>query len=153
MAIMRWDPFGEMLRMQSEVDRIFSRLGAPAHPEMVGSVAWMPKIDVKSKGDDVTIHAELPGIDPADVDIDLSDNVLTIKGERKMEEEKEDEGWLIHESSFGSFERSVMLPEGVKPEDIKADYRDGVLEIHIPKALAEAKPKHTRIAITAGKKQ
>ena len=151
MAIMRWDPFGEMLRMQRDMDRIFTRMGTPAGAETVGPVAWMPKIDVKSKGDDIVVRAEVPGIDPADVDIEVTDNVLTIRGERKFEEEKEDEGWLIRESSYGSFERSMVLPEGVTADDIKADYTDGILEIHVPKALEAAKPKTTRIAIGPAK--
>lgn len=151
MAIMRWDPFGEMLRMQRDMDRIFTRMGSPAGAETVGSVAWMPKIDVKSKGDDIVVRAELPGIDPTDVDIEVTDNVLTISGERRFEEEKEDEGWLIRESSYGSFERSMVLPDGVTADDIKADYTDGILEIHVPKALEAAKPKTTKVAIGAAK--
>jgi len=149
MAIMRWDPFGEMLRMQRDMDRIFSRLGSAESrgTEAAPAVAWMPKIDVKGKGDDIVVRAELPGIDPADVDIEVTDGVLTIRGERKAEEEREGEGWLIRESSYGSFERSMVLPEGVKAEDISADYTDGILELHVPKALEAAKPKTHKIAI------
>ncbi len=149
MAIMRWDPFGEMLRMQREVDRIFSRLGAGNGRGEVSTVAWMPKIDVKAQGDDILVRAELPGIDPDEVDIEVADGVLTIKGERKTEEEREDEGWLIRESSYGAFERSMVLPEGVNAEDIKADYVDGILEIRVPKALEAARPKVTKVAIGA----
>lgn len=153
MAIMRWDPFGEMLRMQRDMDRIFTRMGTgDGRGETAAAVAWMPKIDVKSKGDDIVVRAELPGIDPAEVDIEVTDGVLTIKGERKAEEEREGEGWLIRESSFGSFERSMVLPEGVTAEDIKAEYMDGILEIHVPKALEAAKPKTTKIAIGEGAK-
>jgi HSP20 family protein len=149
MAITRWDPFGEMMRMQRDMDRIVSRIGSSESPGGQGatSVSWMPKIDVKAKGDDIVVRAELPGIDPADVDIEVTDGVLTIKGERKAEEEREDEGWLIRESSFGSFERSMVLPEGVKAEDIRAEYADGILELHVPKALEAAKPKTHKIAI------
>lgn len=148
MAMMRWDPFGEMVRMQRDMDRIFSRFGEPGvrGPEASG-VAWMPKIDVKAQGDDVIVHAELPGIDPADVDIEITDGVLSIKGERRAEETAEGEGWLIRESSRGRFERSIALPEGVAPEEVHADYRDGILEIHVPKALEAVKPKTTKIAI------
>ncbi len=152
MAIMRWDPFGEMLRMQRDMDRIFSRMGtAEGRGESASAVAWMPKIDVKTKGDDIVVRAELPGIDPDGVDIEVTDGVLTIKGERKAEEEREDEGWLIRESSYGVFERSMVLPEGVNAEDIKADYNDGILEVQVPKALEAAKPKSTKIAIGEGK--
>ena len=145
MAIVRWDPFGEVLRMQRDLDRIFSRVGAAERGEE--GVAWMPKIDVKRSGDDIVVHAELPGIDPADVDIEVTDNVLSIRGERKVEEEKEGEGWLVRESSFGRFERSLALPEGIEPADIKAEFHDGMLEVHVPRALEAAKPKTTRIAI------
>lgn len=83
MAIVRWDPLGEAMRMQREMDRIFARLGqAEARGD---GVAWMPKVDVKRTGDDIAIRAELPGIKPEDVDIELTDNVLTIKGQRKAD--------------------------------------------------------------------
>lgn len=148
MAIMRWDPFGEMLRMQRDMDRIFTRMGTTeARGGEAAAVAWMPRIDVKAKGDDIVVRAELPGVDPADVDIEVTDGVLTIKGERKVDEEREGEGWLIRESSFGSFERSMVLPEGVTAEEIRAEYKDGILELHVPKALEAAKPKTTKIAI------
>lgn len=152
MAIMRWDPFGEMLRMQRDMDSIFSRMGTGGRRGEATAVAWMPKIDVKSKGDDIVVRAELPGIDSNEVDIEVTDGVLTIKGERKVEEEREGEDWLIRESSFGSFERSMVLPEGVSAEEIKADYRDGILEVHVPKALEAARPKTTKIAIGEGEK-
>lgn len=146
MAIVRWDPFGEALRMQREMDRVFARLGASERAD----VAWMPKIDVKRTGDDVTVHAELPGIDPDQVEIELTDNVLTIKGERTVEEEKEDEGWLIRESSYGSFERSLTIPEGVDPAAITATYKDGILEVHVPKAFEATRPKTTKIEVAKG---
>ena len=146
MAIMRWDPFGEMLKMQRDMDRIFSRLGTDIRPT-AAATTWMPRINVKQSGDDIAVHVELAGIKPEDVDIEVTDGVLTIKGERKSETEKEDEGWLVRESSFGAFERSMVLPEGVDPNSIKADFKDGMLEVHIPKALEAARPKVTKVAI------
>lgn len=147
MAIMRWDPFGEMMRMQRDMDRIFSRMGGSEGRSDASGLAWMPKIDVKAKGDDIVLKAELPGIDPAEVDIEVTDGVLTIKGERKVEEETAGEDWLIRESSYGTFERSMVLPEGVDAGAIRADYKDGVLEVHVPKALEAARPKTTRVTI------
>jgi len=145
MAIVQWDPFGEMLRMQRDMDRIFARVGAA---ERAGEgVAWMPKIDVKRKGDDIVVRAELPGIDPADVDIEVTDNVLTIKGERKFEEKEEGEDWLVCESCYGSFERSMTIPEGVDPAAITAKFENGVLEVQVPKAIEALKPKTTKIEV------
>jgi HSP20 family protein len=146
MAIMRWDPFGEMLKMQRDMDRIFSRMGS-AEGAGATSVAWMPRINVKQSGDDLAVQVELAGVTPEDVDLEVTDGVLTVRGERTSKTEKEDEGWLIRESSYGTFERSVVLPEGVDPASITADFHDGVLEIHVPKALEAARPKTTKVAI------
>jgi HSP20 family protein len=145
MAITRWDPFGEVLKMQRDMDRIFSRMGSTEGG--TATTAWMPRINVKQAGEDVAIHVELAGIKPEDVDIEVTDGVLTVRGERKAETERQDEGWMIRESSFGSFERSVVLPEGVDPASIHADFHDGMLEVHVPKALEAARPKTTKIAI------
>jgi len=148
MAIVRWDPFGEMLRMQRDLDRIFTRVGVAERGQE--GVAWMPKVDVKRVGDDIVVRAELPGIDPADVDIEVTDDVLSIRGERKVEEEKEGEGWLVRESCYGCFERSLAIPEGVDPAAITASFNNGVLEVHVPKALEAARPKTTKIEVSAG---
>lgn len=145
MAIVRWDPWGESMRMARDLDRIFGRLGQQGGGGE--DIAWMPKIDVKRSGDDVMVRAELPGLRPEDVDIELSDNVLTISGERKTEEQKENEGWLIRESSYGAFERSISIPEGVDPSAISANFSDGVLEVTVPKAFEASQPRRTKIEI------
>jgi len=147
MAITRWDPFGEALKMQRDMDRIFSRMGTAAGGPDAVQAGCMPRINVKQTGDDLAVHVELAGIRPDDVDIEVTDGVLTVKGERKAESEKEGEGWLVRESSYGSFERSVVLPEGVDPAAIKADFQDGMLEVHVPKAFEAVRPKTTRVAI------
>ncbi len=151
MAITRWDPFGEMLTMQREVDRLLGRLGVGRVGDgEVAGVAWLPRIDVKTTGEDMVISAELPGLKEDDVDIEVTDGVLTIKGERKSETEKSDEGWVIRERSYGSFERSLVLPEGVDPQEVTADYADGVLEVRVPKAAEVLKPKSHRIPLASG---
>ncbi len=147
MAITRWDPFGEMLQMQRDMDRIFSRMGTAQSAPGAATTAWMPRLNVKRTGDDLVVHVELAGIKPDDVDIEVTDGVLTVSGERTAETTKEDEGWVVRESSFGSFERSIVLPEGIDPASIRADFHDGMLDIHIPKALELARPKTVRIAI------
>jgi HSP20 family protein len=153
MAIVRWDPFGELMSIQREMDRLFGRLGLGRLPESASEIAWMPRIDVKSTGDDMVVYAELPGMSKDDISVEVTDGVLTIKGERRAETEKSEEGWLIRERSYGAFERSLALPEGVEPDKITADYKDGVLEVHIPKAMAALKPKTHKIALGEGKKK
>jgi len=155
MAMMRWDPFGEMMRMQRDMDRIFGRMGmSEGGGREVSTVAWMPKIDVEQKGDDLVVHAELPGVKPENVDVEVTDGVLNIKGERKSEERREGEGWLVRESSYGSFERSMVLPEGVDPNSISAEFKDGVLMLTVPKGMEAAKPKTTKISLgEAGQKE
>jgi HSP20 family protein len=152
MAIAKWDPFGEMLRMQREMEQILARLGAaPRESEArVETVAWMPKIDVKASGDDIVVLAELPGVSPDDVEVEVTDNVLTIKGERKASLDEKDESWLLCETCYGAFERTIALPEGIDPSSIEAGFENGVLAIRVPKALASAKPKTTKVEI--GKK-
>jgi|GEM_PF-135241 len=146
MAIVRWDPFGEALKMRRDMDRIFSRLGT-SEGLTAGSTAWMPRINVRQTDADNAVHVELAGIKPEDVSVEFTDGVLTIAGERKAEAEREDEGWMIRESSFGSFERTMALPEGVDPSTIHADFHDGMLEIHVPKPLEAARSRSTKIAI------
>jgi len=138
-----------MLKMQRDMDRIFSRMGTSEVLPTTGTTAWMPRINVKQSGQDLTVHVELAGIRPEDVDVEVTDGMLTLKGERKTETEREDEGWVIRESGYGSFERSIALPEGVDPSTITAAFRDGMLEIHVPRALELAEPHTTKIAIGA----
>jgi len=147
MAITRWDPFGEALKMQRDMDRIFARMGTSEGGGVASASGWMPRINVKQSGDDLAVHIELAGVKPEDVDIEVTDGVLTIKGERTAKTEREDEGWLVRESSYGSFERSLVLPEGVDPASIEAEFTDGMLEVHVPKAMEAARPKTTKVAI------
>jgi len=154
MAIMRWDPFGEVLSMQRDLDRLVRRFGVGGgNGDPSAVVAWMPRIDVRTEGDDMVVCAELPGLDREDIDVSVTDGVLTIKGERKAESEQKGQGWLIRERSYGAFERSLALPEGVDVDAIQADYHDGVLEIRVPKAAEALKPKTHRIALGAGGKK
>lgn len=147
MAITRWDPFGEVLKMQRDMDRIFTRMGTGEGGSAPAASGWMPRINVKQSGDDLAVHVELAGVKPEDVEIEVTDGVLTVKGERSAQTQSENEGWLVRESSYGSFERSLVLPEGVDPASIRAEFTDGMLEVHVPKAMEAARPKTTKVAI------
>ncbi len=151
MAIMRWDPFGEMLSMQSDMDRLFRRFTGTGQGQQ--TTGWMPRIDVKQRGDDLIVQADLPGVKPQDVDVSVTDGVLTISGERSEEKKQEDENWVVRETSYGSFQRQMVLPEGLDPKTIHANFNNGVLEVEIPKALEQMKPKTTKVQIGQGEQQ
>lgn len=147
MAMMRWDPFGEMLSMQRDMDRITSRMGGKGG---MTDFTWMPRTDVVRQGDDIVMHVELPGMKQEDVDIEVTDDVLTVHGERKMEEDRQEKDYMLHERAYGRFERSMVLPQGVDASQIRAEFRDGVLDVTIPKGIEAMKPQTTKVQIMGG---
>jgi HSP20 family protein len=104
------------------------------------SVVWAPRMDIEETEDSYLVRADLPGIDKKDLKVSLNDNVLTIKGERKHENEEKSKNVFRMERTYGNFQRTCTLPAKVKSNDIKADYKDGVLTVTLPKA-DEVKPK------------
>ncbi len=143
MAIIRWDPFQGMTQIQNRFDRAWGSVLADREE------SWLPAVDVYDTKDAVVLKAELSGMDPDDIQIEVEDNVLTIKGERKFEEKIDEGRYYSVERRFGSFERSLALPQGVRSDDIQADYEDGVLAVRVPKA-EEEKPR--KIEVKAAKK-
>ena len=142
MAIIRWDPFREMTQVQNQLNRLVDQVWGGRQE------SWLPAVDVFDKKDAVVLKAELPGMDPDAIQIEVEDNVLTIKGERRFEETVDEERYYRVERRFGSFQRSLALPQGVKADEIGASYEDGILVVTVPKA-EEEKPK--RIEVKAKK--
>ena len=141
MTIVRWDPFRDITSLRDEMNRLFSRtLG-----ETAGGPAWSPAIDVIEQADAIVVKAELPGMKPEDIDIEVDDNVLTIKGERRFEEKVEDGRYYRLERSYGQFSRSLGLPQGVRADEISASFENGVLEVRVPKA-EEVKPRKITVS-------
>jgi HSP20 family protein len=105
---------------------------------------WVPVMDLVEDKDDLVLRADLPGLSEDDVDIEVKDGVLTISGERKTEEKKEEEGYYRVERAFGRFSRSLTRPDGIDPDQVKAKFDNGVLEVRIPKP-EERKPHRVRI--------
>ena len=142
MAIIRWDPFREMTQVQNQLNRLVDQVWGGRQE------SWLPAVDVFDKQDAVVLKAELPGMDPDEIQIEVEDNVLTIKGERRFEETVDEERYYRVERRFGSFQRSLALPQGVKADEIGASYEDGILVVTVPK-VEEEKPK--RIEVKAKK--
>lgn len=107
---------------------------------------WLPSIDVSETKNELVIKAELPGLDPKDIDISMNNGYLTIKGEKKHEKEEKDENYHLIEKSYGSFTRSVRLPREVQNDKIAASFKNGVLRITLPKS-EEAKKKEIKIKV------
>ena len=150
MTIVRWEPLRELSSLQSEMNRLFA---SAFEPDSGGGSAlrrWVPPpMDFKETGEHFLLRTDLPGLSEEDVNIELEDSVLTISGERRIEEASEGEGWQRVERTFGQFSRSLTLPQGIDAEAIQASFDRGVLELRIPKP-EQRKPKKISIGATNG---
>jgi HSP20 family protein len=139
MELIRWAPHRNTWRMNNRMNRIFDDFFAPTlgtDDELVVR-NWNPTADVYEEDTKYVIKAELPGIDKKDIHIDFENNVLILKGERTEDKEVKEDNYYRKEMAYGEFQRSFALPEGVEADNIKADYKDGVLKITIPKPEAK----------------
>ncbi len=141
MAIVRFDPFRELSGLQNEVNRMLSRFSGESS---VQRESWMPSVDVIETDGAIKLKADLAGMDPEDIKLEVQDNVLTVSGERKFEEEVKDDKYYRIERRYGSFSRSLALPQGVDADKIEASYENGVLEVTVPKVEV---PKAKRISV------
>ena len=148
MSISRWDPWRDMVSLRDAMDRLLSESFVPMRGEKSATTAAL-SVDISEKGDNYVVTAPVPGVAPDDVEITVLGDTLRIRGERRETKEQQDEGqrWIMREQQFGAFERSIRLPTSVKPEAAKAEFRDGVLTIMLPKT-EEAKER--RIPVNAG---
>jgi HSP20 family protein len=151
MAIVRWEPFRDLVSIQDRMNRVFDEafrgFGRPTGEEdwALGGT-WAPLVDIYEQEGNIVLKAELPGIDPKDVEVRLENNVLTLKGERKFDSEVKREHYHRVERAYGTFTRSFTLPNLVDTEKIKAEYKDGVLRVMLPQR-EEAKPKQISIQV------
>jgi HSP20 family protein len=153
MAIVRWDPFDAFLGAQEDLNRLFRRSwlrpaeGNGSIPE--GGV-WAPAVDIYETGETFTVEAELPGIDPKDIDVAVDEGVLSLRGERKLEREVKEENYYRVERAYGVFQRAVRLPSDIDAEKVTAAYDNGVLRVTIPKSQPK-KPKSITVTVEAKK--
>jgi len=146
MAIVRWDPFRDLNMLQDRMNRLFEDASRNwKGDEPAATTTWSPAVDIFETEGEIVVKAELPGMDRKDITLNLENNVLTLKGERRFLKETKEDNYHRIERSYGGFSRAFSIPATVEEEKIRADYKDGVLKIVLPKK-EQAKPKPIRIA-------
>ena len=143
------DPWRDFGTLQERINRMFDdtmRALYPHEDEGLERGTWVPAVDIHETEDGYVVKADLPGMKREDIQIDLKDSTLHIKGEKKFEEKVSKDKYIRTERAYGTFIRSFTLPSNVDAEKIKASYKDGVLELSLPKK-EEAKPKQIRVEI------
>jgi HSP20 family protein len=144
----RWEPIRELAGLQERMNRLFNdSFSSVTSQESLAAGSFVPPVDVYEDEQGIRLKMEVPGIEEKDIDIRLENNLLTVRGERKLEKETKEENYHRIERSYGSFTRSFSLPNTVNPEEVKAAYAKGVLTIHLGKR-AEARPKQIKVDIT-----
>jgi HSP20 family protein len=150
MTIVRWEPFRDLVSLQDRMNRLFGETYRGAartgDDDWALGGSWAPAVDIFEKDGNIVLTAELPGIDPKAVDIRVENNVLTLQGERKFDKELQKDSFHRVERAYGSFTRSFTLPNAVDIEKIKAEFKDGVLKLTLPKR-EEAKPKQIHVQV------
>ena len=143
--LVRWDPFRDLVSIQDELSRLFGRTygGSESLRPSAGGV-WMPSMDVYETEDKIVAKLELPGIEPAHVDVSVEDSTLTISGTREFSDEVKEESYHRVERRYGSFTRAITLPQTVDTEQVNANFDKGVLTIEVAK-VEKAKPKKIQV--------
>jgi HSP20 family protein len=145
MAITRWDPFRDLNLLQDRMNRLFEDAGRGwRSDEPSSTTSWSPAVDIYETENEIIVQAELPGVERKDITLQLENNVLTLKGERRFERETREENYHRIERSYGAFSRAFSVPAGVDEEKIRADCKDGILKIALPKK-EQVRPKQIKI--------
>ena len=143
----RWEPSRGATTLQEQLNRVFGNVLERAGDES-NLTPWAPAVDIFETEHELVVKADLPDVDPQDLDIHVENNILTIRGERKFENQEKEENYLRIERAYGSFSRTFSLANTVNSDAIKADYKNGVLTLSIPKR-EEAKPKQIKVNVGA----
>jgi HSP20 family protein len=146
MALVRWEPGRELDSLQADMNRLFDGFFG-RRGDGAASRRWAPAMDLVETDEHLVLRADLPGMDEDDISIEIKDGALTVSGERRTEDEEKGEGYYRVERAFGSFSRTLALPDGVDADSVEANFDRGVLEVRIPKP-EERKP--TRVEIGRG---
>jgi len=146
MAITRWDPFRDLSILQERMNRVFEDAAVRGwkNDEPSSTTSWSPAVDIYETDSEIMVQAELPGVDRKDIALQLENNVLTLKGDRRFEKETNQENYHRIERSYGGFSRAFTIPTIVDEDKIRADYKDGILKIALPKK-EQVKAKQIKI--------
>jgi len=147
MTLIRWTPFRELIGLQEEMNRLFTDYSRRSPEDMEsGLYPWFPLVDISENENEIFVSAEIPGMNKEDIKINLQENVLTLKGEKRQEGDDQKKNFHRIERTYGSFERSFSLPTSIQVDKVKATYKDGLLTILLPKA-EEVKPKAIEVNV------
>ena len=143
----RWEPLRRATTLEEQVNRLFGNVVEQSGEES-NLTSWAPAVDIYETAHELVVKADLPEVDPKELDVRVENNLLTIRGERKFEKKVNEDNYLRVERAYGSFSRSFSLANSVNADTIKADYQNGVLTLTIPKR-EEAKPKQIKVSVGA----
>lgn len=148
MTIVRWDPFGNVTALQNRINRMFDEAFSRSGDleEGVSKGSWKPPVDIYEIEDGILVKVELPGVSKDNVAVEVKENVLSIRGERRDDADIAEERYYRKERFFGSFFRSFNMPDQIPPDTIKATFKDGILEIKLPKPAVQQQ-KQVRVNI------
>ena len=147
MAVVKWDPFRDLISIQDRMNKLFEQtLSRSRDEEGIAATTWTPAVDIYETPETIVMKAELPGLTRDDLDIQIRENTLTLRGERRFAKDVQEENYLRIERAYGSFQRSFTLPTTIQQENVRAVFKDGVLELTLPKAES-AKPKKIAIEV------
>ena len=150
MSLTRWDPFRNMTTLQEQVNRLLENRFQTGREDNSALTTWAPAVDIYETENELVLKADIPDMNEKDIDIQVENNMLTIRGERKFEEKAKDDNYLRVERTYGAFTRSFSLPNTVNMEAVKAEYKNGVLTVELPKR-PESKPKQVKVNVATSK--
>ncbi|MDR7531984.1 MAG: Hsp20/alpha crystallin family protein [Armatimonadota bacterium] len=148
MSLMRWDPFDDLMSLRESMDRLFEDFFGTRRRRAMVPTVWEPAVECYETDTDVVVKAELPGIDPKHVEVTVTPEGLSLKGEAKAEEEQKGRNYYRRELRYGAFQRLIPLPADVKSEEAKATFRHGILEVRVPKS-ERARPKTVKVEVAS----
>jgi len=145
-SLARWEPFSELRRMREDMDKLFGSMAIPSIFAPMEAVRACPAVDVLEKDNSIIVRAEVPGLKKEDIEVTATEDSISLRGEFKREEEAKEEGYFRREMRSGRFFRTIPMPSAINRDQVRASFRDGILEITAPKA-EEAQARETKIEI------